>query len=60
MRTRGGGGGGGGGEGDLGGNNLHCGLCENGKLLSFWFSFHSAIPEKFSKTTLSLHVLTSG
>ena len=36
----------------LGGNNLHCGLCENGKLLSFWFSFHSAIPEKFSKTSL--------
>ena len=56
MRTRGGGGG----EGAVGGNNLHCGLCENGKLLSFWFSFHSAIPEKFSKTTLSLHVLTSG
>ena len=40
------------GGGGLGGNNLHCGLCENGKLLSFWFSFHSAIPEKFSKTTL--------
>ena len=54
MRTRGGV------EGDLGGNNLNFGICENGKLLSFWFSFHSAIPEKFSKTTLSLHVLTSG
>ena len=41
-----------GGAGGLGGNNLHCGLCENGKFLSFWFSFHSAIPEKFSKITL--------
>ena len=43
---------GGGGGAGLGGNNLHCGLCENGKLLSFWFSFHSAIPEKFPKTSL--------
>ena len=50
MRTRGGGG-----EGDLGGNNLHCGLCENGKLLSFWFSFHSAYCRKIFKD----HVLST-
>ena len=37
------------GGGGLGGNNLHCGLCENGKLLSFWFSFHSAYCRKIFK-----------
>ena len=42
------------GGGGWGGNKVHCGLCENGELPSFCFSFHSA------KTTLSLRVLTSG
>ena len=37
------------GGGGLGGNNLHCGLCGNGKLLSFWFSFHSAYCRKIFK-----------
>ena len=29
-------------------------------IAEFLFSYHSAIPEKFSKTTLSLHVLSLG
>ena len=49
-----------GGGGGWGENKVHCGLCENGEMLSFCFSYHSAIPEKFSKTALSLQVLTLG
>ena len=54
---------GGGGVGGGGG-----GWGKQGALWSMWkwwiaeflFSYHSAIPEKFSKTTLSLHVLSLG